>query len=720
MKLRPLTIAAAALLLAGAALAQSSSSQTKVYEGASPAGDCSKPSVPPGGFDLFHDYNNVLSYNDGYQSIGDLTWPRTPAPTCRWPLVVLVHGLPGSRLNQRQTADAIARRGYAVWAYEVRGQAQSVLLNAGNPKGFAWYGPHEKFDLAEQIAFARESFPGIVSPELVAVTGSSQGGIHAWFAAAYSGKTVTAPGRGIIEFPEVACTTSLNFNSEPHEHFVREGTLFDKAFIDAMVLPDEDYLVKDPAFVAKARQAFLLQNPQHLLGQWSNELDRLWGHKLGLSSVPTLWVHSYLDEVGAPQQGLAMMQLSLGSTPRRVVLSTNGHGTAGSDYEKSFSDDLRLRWLDRFLWSQQNGIEHEAQMVGGVLPLDPAERNDMSFVWARRFEPAVEHDSSKVHRLMLYGPGHMGTHLPLDLGSPATIAHTVPEGYTAATWAQEAPLTKEQVLALIPLSEVSYETVPVPAQMEISGRPAVDLSVTTDMRRFQLTVLLEVQAPGLPWVNVATWGRGFLDAPVDEPMRVKIELPYVETVLPAGSVVRLTVRNLWMSNAPKQKQIEVVPYFVSSVVSILHGPGSQLSYLDLPVRKQVGLALKTPTTLVDFLQPSATGFEVVGGKGRAGHMYRILVGSSGQLPGQTVGNATLPVNYDPITALVLTQTVIGDPAVAGFQGLLDAEGNASATLDWSALPPLLDAAQGQRLTFVAWTSDGLKVHVSNPTELTVE
>lgn len=682
---------------------------------------CARPPIPAGGLPLQHQYDNLLTLSDGYVTLGDMTLPATAPPYCGWPLVVLVHGLPGSRINQRPVADEIAGNGYAVWAYEVRGQAQAVPLNPPG-MGFAWYGPNIKFDLAEQIYYARANWSDSVQRDAVAVVGSSQGGIHAWIAAAYSGKPVTVPGRGTIAFPRIACVSSFNFNTDSHEHSLRDLNLFEHGLIKTVFTPSTSTLAKDPSYVANVQSAFLAQDPLALETTWKAEQDRLWGDMMSASTVPVLWAHSYLDDIEAPQPGLNRVLQMPATTPTRVVLSTGDHNSPSNTWEDWFRRDLRLRWLERFLWDVPNGVELEAGINQAPLPLDPALRNDPSYVWGQRYDAQkVTPADVKYTRRFLGADGGLYPSLPVP-GPPLPIVNSVAPGFDAQAWSQDPTIKVAQVKQSIPLSEQVYSMAPLDQETELAGRPHVSLCLDTNNPHYQVAAILQATPPGGTAVQLAAWGQGVLDGVPGQNKRVSIVLPNVSTVLPAGTVLSLRIRNYWLVTAPLAEAFVTVPYFESSTVRIQHGPGNAWSYIDLPVRSEVRAALKSTLQVMSSGSPQAMTLDVVGGQARAGQDYEIRLGTSGQVPGTVLGSTLLPMTSDDVTTLFEGILNAGSPFAVGFSGTLDASGQATATLDWSGLPALLSAVSGRRVTFAAWITnpaDG-SIAVANPHDLIVQ
>lgn len=698
------------VLLLGAV---SSAAPQQVVQSRQPVLDaCVKPWLPPGGAAVQHAYDNSYTYEDGYETLCDLTWPAGAVPECGWPLVMLIHGLPGSRLNQRRRADDIAQFGYAVWVYEMRGQSQAIALNPP-AEGFAFYGPAEKYDLAEQIAYARSAFASVVHPEKLAVTGASQGGIHAWFAAAFSEGTVTDPDRGTIDFPKVTCIAAQNFNADFHEHFLRDRTAFSpKAIIDAFA-PDGQFVVKDPSYKAQVQSAFLTQIPKQLASAWAAEQDRLWGPKLFSTRVPILWEHAHLDGVQAPKPAFEWIDQMDPETPVRILISTIGHQSPTNTQEDFLRRDLRIRWFDRWLWDVENNVENEDTFDLAVLPLSSGDLNDPDYPWHhRRYPTKGTASGTTMTMFFLDSSGALGT-VPPPSGPSFALTHDVAPGFDAAAWAANPQVAPNTVLSNIPLSEIVYTSAPLAVESEISGRGNVDLWLAANNPNYQVAVVLEALLPDGTSSQLASWGIGILNANIGVPVNRQIRLPPIGAILPAGTKLQLSLRNHWMLESP-MSGLEVVPYFESATTLVLHGPpGGQQSTLNLPFR-DVGLSLRSDVYELFTNMPLSQTIFVDGGVARAGNPYAILVGVSGEVPGTPVpGGLTLPVTMDTLTSQIQQLSQAGSPYVVGLTGVLDAQGSATATIDWTNLPLLMDDIRGRRVILAAWSPGNQAASVSN-------
>jgi hypothetical protein len=71
-------------------------------------------------------------------------------------------------------------------------------------------------------------------------------------------------------------------------------------------------------------------------------------------------------------------------------------------------------------------------------------------------------------------------------------------------------------------------------------------------------------------------------------------------------------------------------------------------------------------------------FQLSAGIQNAGKDYLVLMSISGTYPGITVSGVTIPLNYDTVFEMVLSNPSF--PGATGFLGVLDSSGNASASM----------------------------------------
>ena len=125
-----------------------------------------------------------VTMNDGVRLDASVWTPDGAAPADGWPAVLLVHGHgdAGNKAAMRPLAEHYRDRGYLTAGYSVQGQ--------GGSEGLSFHmGAREIFDLQDVIDWVLAEWP--VHPDKLGVVGSSQGGWHAYMAAAHHRQVAT-------------------------------------------------------------------------------------------------------------------------------------------------------------------------------------------------------------------------------------------------------------------------------------------------------------------------------------------------------------------------------------------------------------------------------------------------------------------------------------------------------------------------------------------------
>jgi alpha-beta hydrolase superfamily lysophospholipase len=648
-----------------------------------------------------------VTYSDGYQTFGSLLRPNVPPPTCGWPLVVFVHPLGRTRADDFGLQTMIAAQGYAVWSYDVRAHGQALAANPTHPQGGSTlWGPIERIDLAEQILFVggNVAWTGSVDATRVAVVGSSQGGVHAWNAAAFSGQPLTVPGRPTLTFPAIACVAANDYVAEPIQDWLRGGLLWSSWFLEALAGSFPGTPI-DAAFLQTARNAFLNQDPASLLQAFDLEGRGIVGH-LQVSTVPVLYSHAYHDQIDSPLPTLALLQTMPG--PHRAMLSTIGHNTPQNLHERAFRDGVILRWLHRYLWAEQNEVDVEPPFVLSELPLERSLREDVNYPWSRHHG---------VDPLLVNAPLRLFLHDDLTLRD---VAPTVPQAlasidqvvdpqattFTPADYLNNATVRSlTGVLAACPLDEVVYATTIVD-ERQIDASAAVHLRLVPDRADWMVAALLTVQPPGVGTEEVMLASAAVASATSLPGIAEEhdFRLPPVAARVPAGGIVRLRLRNLWVREAPMAMTLEVAPRFHDFHVGVEHGGPTGGSWLDLPLHP-VRPKLSTTTTWFPLATAPAVNLSVRGGVARAGNPYFLTTGVSGHLPATPFLNDLMPLENDWLVGIVSAAWV--QPEFTNFLGILDANGEATATMDFGVHAPLPPALTGLRLSYAAFVFDSM-------------
>ncbi len=608
-------------------------------------------------------------------------------------MVVRVHSLGADRKQELFWRQKIASQGYAVWSYDVRGH-----VSASGAGQTMWRG-QESFDLAEQLAFVRHTWRGVVSADHIAVIGRSQGGVHAWGAAADSDTLLEVDGRGQIHMPRIAAVVAGDFVADPAQQRLRDGTAFSSFSLEVAAPGAPRSFALDPLYQQAFRRAFLAQDPQSLSAALHRDHGKRRIDALASTSVPVLYFHAYRDMLCSPALGLRALRGLPGTTPWRALLTSVGHGTPQNQYEDAKRREETLRWLSHFLWFEENGVLEDAQVVCTRLPLD-----------VRRLDPSTllghEHHADTGHRpyrdlVLLLGSESSQS---LDYQGPSEsedlIAQTISSQYTAQRYFDNPFLRQTSVLlAAIPLAEKVYPLFVTREALQLGKRAIVHLELTPDSSRFSVAVLLSARLPGKSSsVMLASVGQTVLDAIPNKKMSLDLELLPTAAELPVGTALELSVRNLWLREAPMERRIEVAPLFDNFALRVHRGVelrGFQLgSTMTLPVRSPEP-ELVTPVTSIDTGRPEFVPLVLRATEEQRGATYTLLAG----LSGHDMNAAGSPLQFDALTYAVLQMS--NAPALRGFIGTLDHEGHADAAFDFGLLPPLPGVLVGRRLSFAA-------------------
>ena len=275
------------------------------------------------------------------------------------------------------------------------------------------------------------------------------------------------------------------------------------------------------------------------------------------------------------------------------------------------------------------------------------------------------------------------------------------------------------MLSRIPLSERVFTSSPISTEQELGGSPRVSLAVVPRVKRFTLAAVLLARIPGATRdFMLCNWGRGVIGASPGVPFRLEFDLGPTYHVLPAGTVLKLVVRNHWLREFPMNRVVVTAPYFVSGNVDVQHGTGAATSWIDFPFRNEVRVGLVSSIHWTPVATPRTVPLTLRGGVSRVGKPYLITAGLTGQVPGTPLPGGVVPMNVDALTWYFMLS--LGSPVIQGFVGSLDSTGQAAATLQLRQLQPLPSALVGCRLTLAAWvhrSAGDLTGWPSNPVDV---
>jgi predicted acyl esterase len=648
------------------------------------------PPTPPAGFGVTVQ-TVMITFSDGVATGMDIYTPNGIAGPTGWPGVLVMHGADGSKNIPEVVAAAnyLTAAGYVAYAYSDPGRPGQTQ-------------ERDLLDSAESHGLAQVRVVGTtIDPARLAVTGFSGGGRKSFSAAAWSGRPLPLPGL-VTHYPVVLAVAPEIAPLDSTATSVPGGVMVsDHVIIDKPI--GHPWLAEVMAGNYAGLQA-LANTPfnQSLLAN------------LATATVPVFAMFAMQDFKIVNNPSLDAC-LALPQGPKRLFLSTGGgHSTVNNAMERAVQQDLRRRWFDRYLKGIANGVEFESSVEAGMQPTSTPLHLNPATVWEHRsstvWPPAIA--PTRYH---LAGTQTLGEVPPAAFDLTNVVNHVVPAAYDINDYVLGgAGLAPAAVTANIAPSSEVFTTAPLPAAIEILGRPTVRLTVDDATGRYQLTAVLAHQDPAgvVHWITAGTNGHRSGVAGVSQ---LAIDLVDVAQVVPAGHRLVLRLTNLADIRGPGHRRIRIVPYFESTSTTILVGPCND-NCLDLPARPYQA-ALLPRLARVAAAPGFAHAMQLRAGALRAGRNYLIALGATGEAPGFVLHGVPVPMNFDAITGLGLT--LLNTPILPGSAGVLDAAGNAAAGFSLpAAVAPIL---AGFRFTFTGFVTDagGLCEVVGGPATLVI-
>jgi predicted acyl esterase len=672
------------------------------------------PVPPAGGFPVLEQLNQLVTYSDGYQTRFDLRMPdpgQVAPPATGWPMLLMVHGFTGSRsfFTASGEAASFASRGYVTVTYDVRGQGNAKALNPTG--GTTVSGKFEKGDMAELFHLLEQQLGPQMDFERLAVFGTSQGGDHAWAAAAFSEQLLPEARGAITHFPRITAVVPRAGTPNSPELWNPQGAAFPGNFTRLWF---RTTAVLEPAYEAQLQQTFLAQDFTGLSDLLRNDPWRGDAALLPTSDVAVFLQYSWDDFVIAENAVIDGFNSLPSTTPRLAHLSTGIHGSPVNDLEADLSSSLSERWLDHVVKGFADDVALQPDFLLANIPADDAVAASASSVWnlvQTSSYPATGTTTDTT--LYLRQSGALSPSPPTGSEPAETIQHRVAPGFDPAAWVLTGNNTA-QVLASVPLSSVEYRDAPLPAAKQLIGRGTARIHVDSIAPNLQLSVALFDEDPS-GQLRYVTSGFRCVRGRAPGVTAYDVEMRGTNYTFPAGHRLVVAVENHTWHRPLGIDELRTVPYFEDYDFDCLH-TATEASRVTLPLTDPL-LSARASATELSVVTGGSASLPVDGSPLRAGSTYLLLASVSGSAPGVVYAGQTIPINPDGVTSLALGAP--GSPPFSSFLGVLDASGQATASFD--LLPGQLPlSAVGLRVSFAGLTvepSGALSTSAASYTEL---
>lgn len=506
--------------------------------------------------------------DDGVRLNTSVFVPDGPEPPNGWPAIMFVHGLGGSKATA--AARRAAERGYVGLAYTVRGQGRR---EGGHPSdGVSTpVGDREAQDLRAMLAWLKGQYP--VDPDRIGITGSSQGGLHAWMA--------VARGMG------VAAAIPQNFTAN-----VSRAVLINGGINPNAVIPSTPPLAYDPATILNRRKWISAYDVTAMRAAVSQRDLR---EGLRGSRVPVMVQFAFKDGWGSPNNVIDDFRALAG--PKKLYLGTGGHGSPNVSSERSFRQRWSDRWFDRWLKDAPNGIAAE-----------PAVEIAMQGTWHHLQMPSFPPPATQMTNYYLAGNSAKGGRLAREdrvdrteylkrnselrsvAGDGALTAQTLEHRERADFNGAEfypagARLDGERgALARWQLDSLRFSTPPLGRDLTLVGIPEVQLAIQGTAAKRQVALRLWDIERDTRRRNLISRASATTAKPELDGHAIRIELNALAYRVPAGNTIELEVSNLdldWDSDSQTWRKLRTIPVFEHGTLT-LHSGEWLFSLLRLP------------------------------------------------------------------------------------------------------------------------------------------
>lgn len=666
------------------------------------------PPAPPGGFPIAsRDYApgggpyQPVTWVDGARTSLEIYYPTVTPPPTGWPCVLLFHGTGGDRNIPPVVARAnyLAHRGYICIAYDLRKEGSTVALNAGLPL-FDASEPARMRDIAEASQRVQEWLPANVLADTsrLAVSGESMGGRQAYRAAAWSGQPLPPaqlPSGVYTHMPVIAAIAPRVAPLDLLGNNVRDGILMNAENAEE-IAEGSAANPSAPIFIALSNEDYTTVAGLQALSVTNDYFTRLQS-----SAVPML-ISNVWDDAKHPTLPISEGLLQLPpTTPVQMFWTTNGHSSAGNDWEWLANDEKIRRWFDRYVKGFLNGVDHEPRCEIACPPSTYSEHLTTTHPWGHAVFAQWPPLGTTTQTLFLRetGAGRALAGTPPNTVEPGPVVSNLPNNYGMSQFLVDGRDASNLASHFTPESE-SYAGHVLQEDLELLGQPRFRARVTCTAGDFYLTVRLwSVPPTGLPkLLSAGTYGvRGGLQGQHD----LTVLLDDVGVIVPAGHRLAVELTNLPIYPYAHVTFTRWVPSFVPSDTTVLLDPTAP-AQITLPQRPRVHAFVAPRFRPIAASSPVAS-WNVSGGPSRAGQYYMVMLSQSGYSPGTSFAPEVIPLNLDFWTYAVAAAPT--GPFFPGFSGLLDAEGKATATLDLTGVP-LPPGVLGLRFTLAVLGLDG--------------
>jgi predicted acyl esterase len=492
----------------------------------------------------------TITMSDGVLLEATVSTPAGTLPPTGFPGVVFIHGYGGNKTDYATVGQYLTAQGYASLLYSVRGQGNSGGLSTT-------MGERERLDLQAVIRFFR-AYAGIDSAR-IGVAGGSQGGIHAWMAAAYE-----MP--GVIAVATLVAPPSFALDLIPSNCFKQQ--LWAELSLSTVRYDPQRDQMKNFIIAGQYDSVRALVS--------TRDLERL----LDSVRIPVMQLLGWADVIFPANGALrALDRLSARGVPVWSYFGTNGHGEPINLNETLFMLAYMTSWFDH--WFKGTPLDRAGQPLVVFADNRPGWPHRETVGWPPQPVGGV--------RLFLSGSAIRSTPPVTSTETPFSLTYD-PAYSSQQGWADGYQGTA--FLKAFQSAPARFLSIPLADTLDITGIPRVTLVTRSPGTQYQANVRLFDVIPadtGLVW-TVITHGANGVIAPYPGSTSTRvIDCEALSHHVSPGHRIGLEVTSLDLYDS---QRAHIIPYFAGTSATVVNTPALHAT-LDLPL---IGSATFTSVT----------------------------------------------------------------------------------------------------------------------------
>ncbi|MGA2669284.1 MAG: alpha/beta fold hydrolase [Ignavibacteria bacterium] len=481
--------------------------------------------------------------------------PEAQTPDEKFPVIVFLHGLGGSKEDVIPYAEDYTRYGYYTFAYSMRGQGNSTgrsnLISSLEMK-----------DLLHVISYIKEE--NIINPERIALMGSSQGGVLALMAA--------CNGAGVRCI--VADLSSPEFASSWLENGCIKMSLLWSVSMDSIQ-------VRFNPGVKKFREwIFSNQRDKYdsLLSYLPKERD--FGDKIDDLNCHVLLSNAWQDKYFNADDVLKASE-SIPQPFRLYFGAVQGHGSDTTGDENDYRSMSTTKWLEYWLYDIPDGINDTNKFIFAS-SVEPVNYHHWSYIR----DSSIVFPPVNTNNLRLYfHPGSRLSFEPLEREDTVSFLNDVEDKSITMEEAVYREFSGGEFDKKFIKDYIYFETAPIDNDITLLGTPKVNIvySSSANICQFNFQIWEVTPDGGMNFVTRINYTDRKCYPHTKKEKWIRGEAS--SHIFKKGNRIRVYVTNL--DNGPYDSFLGKNPFVLpvlKRAKNLIYTGSSQATYLEMPVR----------------------------------------------------------------------------------------------------------------------------------------